>query len=242
MSRYSLAVVVALAVVVLCPAASLASGGSSIASAPTLVYGQLENGGGTHDEYWHLQTYAGDKLTMDIDFGSNNLGTIDVWAPAVTDYTIKQAQAYWSKVSDGYELGKFQFHITSPFTGLNTMAICARNGGDCNPATSGGINTYILTEPFSFTITDAHQTSLAITAPRLARRGATITVRAAVRSSAGTPEGACLIQGAEAPLAAGQCSKRVRLGHGRRQTIRVSFVPDDGWQPTSGRRTIRLAR
>jgi hypothetical protein len=230
MSRYSLAVVAALTGVLLCPAASLASGGGSIADAPTLAYSQLENGGGTYVDYWHLQTYAGDKLTMDIDFGTNNSEEIDVWAPSVTDYTIKEAQAYWSWRDN--QSGKFQFHITSPFAGPSTMAICV----------IGCTTPYILTKPFSFTITDAHQTSLAITAPHLARRGATITVRATVQSSAGTPEGACLIQGTEVPLTAGQCSKRVRLGHGRQQTIRVSFVPADGWQSTSGRRTIRLAR
>lgn len=77
--------VAALAGALVAPGAAAASGGSSIASAPVYAYGTLENGGGTHDEFWRLSTVPGDRLTLDIDFGTdptgtNSLGAIDVWS------------------------------------------------------------------------------------------------------------------------------------------------------------------
>jgi hypothetical protein len=134
--------------------------------------------------------------------------------------------------------------LTSPFTGLGTLDVCQ---GQIGATQSCGLlreqeSIVPQAEPYSFTATVTHATSLQVSAPALARRGSSVTVRASVSSPAGTPAGSCLIQKQIAPVAAGQCARRVRLGRGFRQTIGVGFVGNDGWQAASAHRTIRLAR
>jgi hypothetical protein len=75
---------------------------------------------------------------------------------------------------------------------------------------------------------------------RQGRFRSTITVRATISSPAGVPQGNCLIQNQLVPLKDGHCSQRLRLGRGRKQTVGVSFVPEDGWLGAEGHRNIRL--
>ena len=226
MRRALISIPAALAALLLTPGASLAAGGTSIATAPTISYGALEAGGGVEDEFWRMPVSAGDIVTFDIEEGTGGGIDFRLLSPSINDYTVHQHN------EDGLDPtgGKSQETWRSPFTGIGTLWVVNWRDG------SGNL------ENFTFIATLTHATSLAISAPSLARRGSTITVHARVSSPAGTPEGACLISGEEATLSAGVCSKRVRLRNGTKQTIHVSFVPNDGWQAASSNRTIHLLR
>jgi hypothetical protein len=214
------------------PSASQASGGESIASAPTVSLGALESGGGPpSQQYWRLPLVAGDAITLDVEDTPQahecpDSIDLSLYEPAVTDYQIAQAQPVHTT---GYlnSSGKQEFKWSSPFTGAGIL-----QASGCN----NGITS------FTFIATVVHPTLLSVHAPTLARRGSFITVSAFVRSAAGIPQGNCLISGKPYPVTGGQCTGRVRLGHAHRQTIHVEFVPDDGWQASVGHRTIRLVR
>jgi hypothetical protein len=230
--------VIATAVVALLLASSaVASGGTSIASAPMLpLGGALETGGGKRGEFWRMQLYGGDRVTIDMELsGGEYQADLFLIAPSINDFTL---QGSTPTLDLKARIGKSQNIMQAPSTGLWTLDICQQTVGSF--CTNDGEYFGSAAEPYSFTATVTHATSLLVSAPTLARRASSATVRASVESPAGTPQGSCLIQGAVVPLAGGRCAKRVQLGHGHRQTIRVSFVPDDGWQAGSGRRTIRL--
>jgi hypothetical protein len=242
-----LAVPIFCAVSLLAASAAHASGGESIASAPAVVYRQVMAGGGLEQEFWRMQLYSGDKITFLADLGSNpEYGTREfgftLYSPSVTDYNLRDASA---SNEAALNAGKNEFFLKSSFSGVGTLDICEGLVESSRPC--GQLAVDIITplvkqaDPYSFTATVRHATSLAISAPTIARRGANATIRANLSSPAGTPQGNCLIQRHLVPTVAGRCALRVRLGHGHAQTVRVAFVPDDGWQPASGRRTIRLA-
>ena len=247
MSRTLLAVAAALVALLTYPAASLASGGNSVADAPMLAYGQVTGGGGLEQEFWHMQVFSGDVIRFTADLGgagttvANQYG-FTLYSPEVTDYNLRGAPA---ATLTAPSIGKNEFTLRSPFSGIGTLDVCE---GNINTDPCGELAVDIITplehhaEPYTFTATVTHATVLSISAPRLAHRRSVITIRAAVESPAGTPEGTCVIQGAIVPLVGGKCSKRVRVGHGSKQTIKASFVPNDGWQGAAGHRRIQLAR
>ena len=231
MKRCALAALASLTALLIAPTACFAAAGDPIAEAPTIQYGTLEAGGGHIGcEYWRLQTYTGDRISLrwqDIEGGY--APHVYLYSPAVEDATIRSATAV---ASGETQSGANLVQLTAPFSGLPTLQVMANTS--CYDLDQ--IATY------TFTASVTHAVTLAISAPILARPKSRVTVSAVVQSPAGTPEGACLIQGAEAPLTDGRCARRVRLGRSGRQTIRASFVPDDGWQEASGTRHIRLAR
>jgi hypothetical protein len=235
MHRCALAVLASLTALLTLPAASFASGAESIAEAPPLALGGVESAGGHYIDFWRTQLFSGDVVTVDADLSTYDADILfNLYAPTVNDYTLSQAEPI---AETGYlSGGKQQFTLRSSVTGLGTLAVCRTEDRTCDNGGAGD------EPPFTFTASVTHAVSLAIAAPILARPKSRITVSAVVQSPAGTPEGACLIQGAEAPLTDGHCTLRVRLGRSGRQTVRVSFVPDDGWQEASGTRHIRLAR
>jgi hypothetical protein len=223
--------VLALLATLLLPSAALASSALPIAEAPTIQYGASETGGGHIGcEYWRLPAYAGDKVTLrwqDIEGEYNP--TAYLFGPTVEDATIRTAAPLSSHGTEG---GANLLTFTVPFTGLGVLQVMANTS----------CFEYDRIASYTFTATDAHAVSLAISAPLLAHPRSVVSVSATVGSVAGTPEGACLIQGYAAPLTGGRCTRRVRLGRSGRQTIRVSFVPAGGWQEATGSRHIRLAR
>jgi hypothetical protein len=234
MNRCALAALASLTALLIAPAASFASGAESIAEAPPLNLGGVESAGGHFIDFWRTQLFSGDVMTVDADLSSYDGDILfDLYAPTVNDYTLSQAEPL---AETGYlSAGKQQFVLRSSVTGVGTLAVCSTEDRTCD---NGGAGE----PPFTFAASITHAVTLAISAPILARPKSRVAVSVVVQSPAGTPEGACLIQGVEATLTDGHCTGRVRLGRFGRQTVRVSFVPDDGWQEASGTRHIRLAR
>jgi hypothetical protein len=223
---------------------AIASGGGSIASAPMLGYGQVTAGGGAEQEFWHLQLFSGDKITFIANLGGKpylNEYAFTLYSPSITDYNLREAKASTEAALNG---GQNEFVLTSPFSGLGTLDVCQGNVEASRPC--GELAVDIITplskqaDPYSFTASVVHATALTISAPTIARRNSTITVRATVSSPAGVPGGNCLIAKRLEPLVNGRCIRRIRLGRGSKQTVPVAFVPEDGWQATAGHRTIRV--
>jgi hypothetical protein len=234
-----------ISLVLLLPGSAQASGGGSIATAPMLGLGQVTAGGGLQQEFWRVALYSGDRITFLADLSGPVFKNyaFTLYPPTVTDYNLRSADAANELIATN---GKNELFLTSPFSGLGTLDICEGSilaTTPCGRAASDFVqNLEGQADPYSFTATIAHATTLAISAPTLARRGSRITVRATLNSPAGVPQGNCLISGKPYPVTGGQCTGRVRLGHAHRQTIHVEFVPDDGWQASVGHRTIRLVR
>lgn len=231
------------ALALLMASTAVASGGSSIATAPTLEPGQLIAGGGLQQEFWRVQLASGDRITFLAELSGPVFRNyaFTLYPPAVTDFNLRSAASANELIATH---GKNELFLTAPFSGLGTLDICE---GAILPEKPCGVaaadiiqNLEAQADPYSFTATIAHATTLAVSAPTLARRGARVTVRATVSSPAGVPQGSCVIAGRAVPVTGGRCSARIRLGHGHRQTLKVAFVPADGWQDASGHRTIRL--
>jgi hypothetical protein len=230
------------AAVLLVAATAIASGGSSIASAPELPLGQLVAGGGQRADFWRIKLFGGDQITFKASLPGGEFEAIkyyefSLYPPAVEDFSYASANSVANNPESDV-FGLTEFTLTSPFTGLGTLAVCE---GDYRE--QGCSDTIYPTDPmdaYTFTATITHATSLTIAAPTIVRRGSTVTVRATISSPAGVPQGNCLIQSQLAPVTGGRCSRRIRIGRGRKQTIVVSFVPEDGWQDAGGHRSIRL--
>jgi hypothetical protein len=213
-----------------------ASGGISIASAPQVRFGALETGGGTEDEFWRIPLFGGDRITIDATIPDDTM-QFNLFSPSVSDFTIQST----SPVAAGTfyvnnESGDVQTVLRSPFTGLGTLAVCDRNGGDCSE-----IHRF-KAEAFSFTATVAHATHMTLSAPPLVRRRQSLLVVGHLQSPAGTPEGSCLLDGHVAPVVRGECRTRIRAVKTPRQLISGQFVPADGWQPAAARRAVRVVR
>jgi len=210
--------------------AAFASGGASIAEAPTLPVGTLISGGGQPwHQYYRLPLYGSDEVTLDLEMPGAGACpaalVLSLYQPQVTDYQIEAARPLDS--TGWVEPGKHEFKWLSPFTGAGIVQASGCNSGIA---------------AFNLLITVAHQTAVTVHAPTLAKRGSVVIVSAIVQSPAGVPQGTCLIAGRPAPLTNGRCERRVRLRHGHRQTVGAQFVPDDGWQASAGHRTIQLYR
>jgi hypothetical protein len=124
MPRYPLAALASLvALLLILPAVGMASGGESIASAPSLNLGSLESGGGNYIEYWRVQVYGGDVITVDADLSDNGGDMVfDLFAPSVDDYSFSHAEPLVS--SERLRPEKQQFTLKVPSTGLDILAVC----------------------------------------------------------------------------------------------------------------------
>jgi hypothetical protein len=230
----AVAVALAAGALVLVPSAATAAGGNSIAAAVPITYGQEEVGGGQgYGEFWRMPVTMGDLVTFDVDVatdGSDSWTDFRPLPPATNDYTLS------SDTDDGLgEMpGKHQLTWTAPSSGDWILWVSLwRNFNNDNGGPS----------PYTFIATIAHATTLKLTAPTLAKRGSTVTVRGTVTSPAGVPQGSCLIAGHPAPVSsAGICFGHVRVGTTSRSVVSVSFVANDGWQDATAKRSIRLYR
>lgn len=231
--------IAALAITALRAPAADAAGGTSIASAPLMQPGQLQTGGGNTQEFWRIQLYAGDRMTVqaqnEAPEDEDQSDSFELYKPSVNDYSLGNSQPVNDYGNDDLPPGLNQFTLTSPFTGEGTIDVCDAQVLDPCPASDPAD-----APAFSFTVFIAHLTAMSVTGPRYARRGSRVKITGRVSSPAGMPTGACAIDGHFTPLTSGSCSRRVRLGRVRKQIVSIKFLPDGGWQGTSSRQTIHL--
>jgi hypothetical protein len=149
-----------------------ASGSNTIATAPVLTYGQLEVAGGKQDEFWRINTFAGDALTIRADLGESTILHFEVYDPSVDDFRIQEAAAVARWDGNGYMSGKREIKLDIPFSGQGTLAFCERNAGGCSDT---GRGRPAPTVPFTATVEHRTVTTLG-GVPRLVRSPASPSV------------------------------------------------------------------
>lgn len=125
-------VVAVVGMAALVPAAASADGGSSIATAPTVAYGQQQIGntatgalhkdccgGGTFYSFWGLPVLAGDEVTIDWESVARETD-LKLMPVGTTDYTFQQTE----EAAHDYLKGnnKSQLRYRAPVSGVLPMA------------------------------------------------------------------------------------------------------------------------
>ena len=248
--RRPLAPVVFLAAVLAVSApAYAAEGGTRIANAPLVQWGQEEDGIGAHDipgggssgtdfghAFWRVQVFAGDRIAGSGSEGTNGLCLDSMWlyAPSVTDGTLQSSKPTFETAvkhsGPSCDSRTYRWSWSNvPWTGLATVWA-----------------NFAYQQTFSFVVRVSHRTRVRLRpVPRsVPSAGATVPVRASVTSAAGKPSGLCAFD----PRAQGQkrwlqvrrvglrrqsCSSRIAPGASGSVRFRVRFVPDRGWLPSA---------
>jgi hypothetical protein len=170
------------------PTHSLAAGGSSIATAPAVTYGQQEIGNtatgqyledscgfliGGHRSYWGLSVLAGDKVTINWE---GTPGThLDLMPVGTTDYTLFQTDpALYQDLSSN---GKNQAQYTAPATGVMPLffRVCTYSGEEPGP--------------YAFIATVQHQLLTALTPIATIKRTSVITGATSLADGTPAPDG-----------------------------------------------------
>ena len=223
-----------------------AEGGATIASAPTLVWGQVERGVGGNNvagtqpwgsggrTFWRLRVFRGDRIA-----GSGHVKTgngcatnrIVLFAPKVNDASLSAAKPL---VSSGtiFQNSCAALRFTwvwgrVPVTGLATLWA----------AISPEAPTFTLVARVQ------HATTISFGAMSVKPGTTTVIAEARVSSVAGVPSGECLFDarvdgGAWAPLmksttSGGACTVRAPTGAKRSVQVRVRFVAAKDWLPSA---------
>lgn len=141
------------------PAVALA-GGATIASAPTVVYGQDEFGNTAtdsastcpqlheQDSWWLLPVTAGDRVT--IDFEGPGAHKEQLWPIGTNDFNFSDSTPFQSIGTSG---GKQEVVTRVPQTGVMPLEFLSL--GDCGSTVAG---------PYDFTAYVAHQVVLSLQA------------------------------------------------------------------------------
>jgi hypothetical protein len=112
------------------PAATIGSGGSSIATAHPLPLGHFVTSGWTNQnngEFWRVRLHPGDRLTLDYGNVGTNCDHVDVgiYAPTVTDFTIGNSDS----IASDSAYGKHELVWVAPVTGswIVHFSACSTN-------------------------------------------------------------------------------------------------------------------
>jgi hypothetical protein len=173
----------------LVPTTATAAGGKSIATAPTVTYGQQEFGntaedqylanscgglGGAWRSYWNLPVTAGDLLTINWEAlpGTH----LDLTAAGTTDYTVFDSggPVLFEELTSN---DKAQAQYAAPVSGTMPLYFRVCEEPDAEPG------------PYSFTATDQHGLSLALTLPPAIQTNSVISASAKLVSGAPVPDG-----------------------------------------------------
>lgn len=114
------------------PSPAGAEGGTSVAAAPFVPYGQLQTGntatggifgnGGIVKSFWNLRVKAGDKVT--IDWESPGGTHLEVFAVGTTDFTVAHANPSLDEGVGGS--GRNELRFKARVTGTMPMAFDAQ--------------------------------------------------------------------------------------------------------------------
>ena len=237
------------AVLVAVAPASAAEGGTSIASAPLLQWGQSEDGIGAHDipgggssgtdfghAFWRVRVFAGDRITGSGSEGMKGLCLDSMWlyAPSVTDANLQSSKPTFETAvkHSGPSCDSHTYRWswrTIPWTGQATLWA-----------------NFAYQQTFTFVAHVSHRTRVRLRpVPQTVPSGAaTVVVRASVSSAAGKPAGLCAFdrraqsarrwqQVRRVALRRQACSAAIAAGATGSVRFRVRFLPDRGWLPSA---------
>ena len=241
----TLALAVVAAVLAASAPASAAEGGTSIANAPLVQWGEPEDGIGAHDipgggssgtdfghAFWRVRVFAGDRITGSGSEGMKGLCLDSMWlyAPSVTDATLQTSKPTFETAVKhaGSSCDSHTYRWswrTIPWTGRATLWA-----------------DFAFQQTFTFVLHDSHRTRVRLRpVPRtVPSAAAAVHLRASVTSAAGKPTGLCAFDRRAGSAKRWQQVRRVAL---RRQScsaaisasasgsvrFRVRFLPDRGW-------------
>jgi hypothetical protein len=174
---------------------ALAEGGKTIATAPTVVYGQQEFGSTAmgqeypekgcglfgiatyRDQFWILSATAGDLLT--ISWGGVNKTELRLYPVGTTDYTVfsETNNPVAEQELNGNNKNQLQYSV--PVSGVMPLefAVCDYNGEYEKPG------------PYSFTVTAQHGLAVSMLPRPHIRTNSVIHGSAALVSGAPVPDG-----------------------------------------------------
>jgi hypothetical protein len=234
--------------------ASAAEGGTRIANAPLLQWGEPEDGIGAHDipgggssgtdfghAFWRVRVFAGDRITGSGSEGTNGLCLDSMWlyAPSVTDANLQRSKATFETAvkhtGPSCDSRTYRWRWSNiPWTGVATLWA-----------------NFGYQQTFTFVGRVSHRTRVRLRpVPRTVPTTATgVLLRASVTSAAGKPSGLCAFdrrgrgpwrQVRRVILRRGACSSRIVPKTSGSVQFRVHFVPDRGWLPSAAT-TPRIA-
>jgi hypothetical protein len=164
-------------------ASALAAGGSSIAAAPTVVYGQQEFGNTLTDNnihvdchgwsYWLLPVTAGDHLT--IDFEGQGAQNEAIYPVGTNDFNVTDT-ATVQEDSIGAN-GHQQALYTAEQSGIMPLVFYVSQAQGCGEANG----------PYDFTVSVQHELVLSLSASRANRRRHQTTFGVGVDNPDGLP-------------------------------------------------------
>jgi len=230
------------------PPASAAAGGTSIANAPLVQWGEPEDGIGAHDipgggssgtdfghAFWRVRVFAGDRITGTGSEGTNGgcLDSMWLYAPSVTDATLQRSKATFQTAvkhaGPSCNSRTYRWSWSNiPWTGLATLWA-----------------NFAYQQTFTFVAHVSHRTRARFrSVPRtVPSAGVAVGLVASVTSAAGKPTGLCAFdrraQGARwkqvhrVTLRRGLCAAAIKAAAKGSVRFRVRFVPDRGWLPSS---------
>ena len=222
-----------------------AEGGTSIANAPVVEWGQPEDGIGAHDipgggsagtdfghAFWRVRVFAGDRIVGAGSEGQNGLCLDAMWLydPSVTDATLQRSKPTFETpvkhAGTSCDSRTYRWSWRNvPWTGVATLWA-----------------DFAYQQTFTFVTRVSHRTRLRLRpVPRaVPSAAASVLVRASVTSAAGRPSGLCAFdrragskglwqQVRRVALKRQSCSARIAAQATGSVRFRVRFVPDRGW-------------
>ncbi|HEX6699499.1 MAG TPA: hypothetical protein VF101_02100 [Gaiellaceae bacterium] len=229
--------------------ASAAEGGTAIANAPLVQFGEPEDGIGAHDipgggssgtdfghAFWRVRVFAGDRIAGSGSEGTPGLCLDAMWlyAPSVRDATLQTAKATFQTpvkhAGPSCDSHSFRWSWRNvPWTGVATLWA-----------------DFGYQQTFTFVARVSHRTLTRLRpVPRtLPSAGASVLLRASVTSAAGRPAGLCAFdrrsegrgrwhEVRRVTLTRQSCAARIALDANRSVQFRVRFLPDRGWLPSA---------
>lgn len=237
--------------------AAWGNGGSTIASAPDLPLDQIVVGGGTltippqqrslgtwfYQEFYRLNLTAGDQLTIDWETTNGRCGSMAMFDPSVTDYTVpdEDPASFGGAATTDQTCKRSQLRLSAPSAGPWTLYLY----DDC-------LSCYPENAQLAYSLTAhiRHLTRLGLRAfPTKIRAGRTVTIRG---TSFGLTAGTRIVirfSGSGPTL-----TRRVTIGNNgafrlrqrlaRRGTYRVNvtYAGDDNHLPSAVSAKVQVAR
>lgn len=191
--RAALMILFGVAVLAL-PASALGSGGASIASAPTVVYGEqlfgntaIDDGGKTlsncvdGESWWSMPVLAGDQIKVDYEGG---LDEMQAWGVGTTDFNIHDAPDP-QQFRIGSK-GKAEAIVKASVAGIMPLRFFSVEGGLCE--IFGGPDEYA-PGPYDFTATVQHALAAALTPIASIYTNSTLAGTASLADGTALPDG-----------------------------------------------------
>jgi hypothetical protein len=174
------AVCAVLFVITLCVGSAIGAGGRTIATAPTIQFGQQQLNTLNGIDYWRIPLKEGDRLT--VDYGpqqSFNWVEICLQTPNVTDATVgnqpcyaRQANVQESKLTMDARPGGLWTLAVMPYPGCDS-------GGIINPNCGSSVS-------YTLTVYVKHQTHMTLRGPSITHRGSHITISGRLTGTRGS--------------------------------------------------------